>query len=81
MSIIINTRNEAEEHIVTAFLTSLKISFRSTSEMEDDATLHKEFLNLYNQEINEASEAIDSGNFVSEEDVEKLFSERRRTLK
>jgi hypothetical protein len=80
MGIIVNTRNEAEEHVVTAFLNSLKITYRSTADFEDDDALQGEYLSLYNEEINNAVAGINSGNFVSHEDVEKLFSIRRNTL-
>jgi hypothetical protein len=81
MSIIINTRNEAEEDIVAAFLNSLKINYRSTAEFESDETLHNEFLSLYNQEIDEPISDVDTDSFVSHEDVEELLAQRRKTLK
>lgn len=81
MSIIINTRNEAEEHVVAAFLNSLKIQYRSTAEFESEESLHTEFLSLYNREIDEAISGNDSNSFVSHEDVEELLAQRRKTLK
>lgn len=81
MSIIINTRNEAEEDIVAAFLNSLKINYPSTAEFKSDETLHNEFLSLYNQEIDEAISDVDTDSSVSHEDVEELLAQRRKTLK
>lgn len=81
MSIIINTRNEAEEHLVPEFLNSLKINYPSTAEFEPDETLHNEFLSIYNQEIDVKISDVDTASFVSHEDVEELLAQRRKTLK
>ncbi|MDP9080964.1 MAG: hypothetical protein M3O71_26405 [Bacteroidota bacterium] len=35
------------------------------------------FLDQYNKEIDEAEAEIDSGNYISNEDVEKLIGNRR----
>jgi len=36
------------------------------------------FLDQYNKEINEAEVEIDSGNYLEQDEVEKLMTERRR---
>lgn len=79
MSIIVNTRNEAEEQVLMAFLDRLKYVYH-LAEQEDETSLHREFLQTYNQELDDAVAAIENGSFVSHQDVEKLFSERRKSL-
>lgn len=78
MSIIVNTRNE-EERVLKAFLDSLKYTYQST-EMEDETTLNKQFLEHYNQELDTSVMEIENGSFVTHEDVEKLFWDRRKAF-
>lgn len=80
MSIIVNTRSEEEERVLKAFLDSLKYTYQLT-EQEDETTLNKQFLENYNQELDTAVEEIENGSFVTHEDVEKLFRDRRKAFK
>lgn len=47
--------------------------------MEKNADI-KAFLDLYNKEIDEAEAEIDSGDYLEQNEVEKIFAERRIKL-
>lgn len=79
MSILVNIHNEQEEKILLAFLNSLKFDYKVGIPADDEA-LQKEFIAQYNAEIDAAVTDIDAGNFVSHDDVEKLFADRRKAL-
>ena len=74
MSVIVNTQNEQEEKILLAFLDSLCYKYQQTSEDPDKIT--GAFLDRYNKELEDADADIESGNFVSHEEVEKLLGVR-----
>ena len=38
------------------------------------------FIDQYNKEIDEAEAEIESGNYLTHDDVEQLFAERRKKL-
>lgn len=79
MSILVNPHNEQEEKILLAFLDSLKFEYKiEVSDTKEG--LHEEFLSNYNYDIKEGEADIEQGNFSSQEDVEKFFSERRKLL-
>jgi hypothetical protein len=80
MSILVNTHSEQEEKVLLAFLDSLKFEYK-TAVSDTKEGLQEEFLSSYNHDIKEGEADIEQGNFSSQEDVEKFFSERRKTLK
>lgn len=80
MSILVTTHNEQEEKVLLAFLDSLKFEYK-TAILDTKEGLHAEFLSSYNLDIKEGEADIEQGNFSSQEDVEKFFSERRKTFK
>ena len=51
MSILVNTHNELEEKVLVAFLKSLKYDYKS--DLKEEET-YKDFLDQYNQEIDQA---------------------------
>jgi len=65
--------------MLLAFLNSLKFDYKVGIPSDDEA-LQKEFITQYNAEIDAATADVDAGNFVSHEDVEKLFADRRKAL-
>lgn len=79
MSILVNTHSEVEEQLLIAFLNSHKFEFKSETigGGKDDI---EAFLDAYNKELDEAENEIDSGNYMTHDEVEKLFSERRKSL-
>lgn len=79
MSILVNTHNEQEEKVLLAFLDSLKFEYK-TAISDNEEELQEEFLSNYNNDIKEAESEIEQGNFISQEDVTKFFSERRKTF-
>jgi abortive infection bacteriophage resistance protein len=79
MSIFVNTKNEQEEKVLIAFLDSLDYKYQS--DINDEPTeFEAASLNEYNEEINQADKEIESGNFISHEDVEQLFEKRRKLI-
>lgn len=79
MSILVNTHNEQEEKILLAFLDSLKFEYK-IAVPDTKEELQEEFLSNYNHEIKEGEADIEQGNFISQEDVAKFFSERRKAF-
>ncbi|MBV8389693.1 MAG: hypothetical protein JO080_07835 [Mucilaginibacter sp.] len=79
MSILVNTHNELEEKVLIAFLNSLKYDYKSDVKGKKEKT-DKEFLDQYNQEIDKAETEIESGDYVDQDYVEKLFANRRKNL-
>jgi len=80
MSILVNTHNEQEEKVLLAFLNSLRFNYK-TGVFEDESVVQDEFIVKYNSELDESVADIEAGNSVLHEDVEKLFSDRRKALK
>lgn len=80
MSILVNTHNEQEEKVLLAFLNSLRFNYK-TGVFEDESVVQDEFIAKYNSELDESVADIEAGNSVLHEDVEKLFSDRRKALK
>ncbi|MBE5319537.1 hypothetical protein IM793_10225 [Pedobacter sp. MR2016-19] len=79
MSVFVNTKNEQEEKVLIAFLDSLDYKYQS--DINDEPTeVEAAFLNQYNEEIDKADKEIESGNFISHEDVEQLFEKRRKLI-
>ena len=79
MSILVNTHNELEEKVLIAFLKSLKYDYKSDVKGKENEP-DKEFLDQYNQEIDKAETEIESGDYVDQDYVEKLFANRRKKL-
>lgn len=79
MSILVNTHNELEEKVLIAFLNSLKYDYKSDMKGKKEET-NKDFLDQYNQEIDQAETEIESGDYVDQDYVEKLFTNRRKNL-
>jgi len=79
MSVFVNTKNEQEEKVLIAFLDSLDYKYQS--DINDESTeVEAALLNQYNEEIDQADKEIESGNFISHEDVEQLFEKRRKLI-
>jgi hypothetical protein len=77
MSILVNPHNEQEEEALLAFLNSRKYEYKpGIDESNDEATMI--FLDQYNQEIDEAETEIDSGNYFTQDEVEKMLEDRRK---
>jgi hypothetical protein len=79
MSILVNTHNELEEKVLIAFLDSLRYEYKSDMNAKDGKATEA-FLDQYNKEIDEAEAEIESGNYVEQDYVEKLFANRRKNL-
>jgi hypothetical protein len=79
MSILVNTHNELEEKVLIAFLKSLKYDYKSDLKEKQEET-DKDFLDKYNREIDDAEAEIESGDYVDQDYVEKLFANRRKNL-
>lgn len=79
MSVLVNIQNEQEEKVLLAFLDSLHYNYRSNIGDELDQ-INDAFLDQYNKEIDDADAEIESGDYVSHEDVKQLLRDRRKTL-
>ena len=75
MTIQVYTGNEQEEKALLDFLISRHYNYRSTDEVTDP-----EFLNDYNKELNEAEAQIDAGDYYTQEEVKKIFADKRKRL-
>lgn len=78
MSILINTISEQEEKILTAFLDSLSIQYKTDI---DESLFVNDFITTYNSDLDKANAEIEAGNFISHEDVALLFNNRRQAVK
>lgn len=78
MSILVNTVNEQEEKILLAFLDSMDIRYTTAL---DGSQMAEDFIVSYNKEINKADNEIESGNYLSQDDVVLLFEKRRQAFK
>jgi flagellar biosynthesis chaperone FliJ len=79
MSVLVNTKNEQEEKVLLAFLDSLRYNYQAGVDKNEDE-LNNAFIDQYNSEIEQADAAIEAGSFVSHEDVEQLFKNRRKAV-
>jgi len=79
MGILVNPHNEQEEKTLIAFLNSMKYDYKPDIGAEDNEVMEA-FLDQYNKEIDEAEAEIESGNYLDQDEVEKLFAERRKKL-
>ena len=75
MTIQVYTDNEQEEKALLDFLKSRHYHYKSTNEAEiTDAA----FLDQYNKELDEAESQIDSGDYVSHDEVKKFFADKKK---
>jgi len=79
MSILVNTHSDVEEQLLIAFLNSHRYEYKS-GVIENGESDIETFLDQYNKELDEADAEIDAGNYMSHEEVEKIFSDRRKNL-
>ena len=79
MSILVNPHNEQEEKLLIDFLNSMKYDYIPGIGAGENEVM-KEFLNQYNKEIDEAEAEIEAGNYLDQEQVEKLFADRRKKI-
>jgi hypothetical protein len=75
MTIQVYTFNEQEEKALLAFLESGRYNYKSTSV---DELSESEFLNQYNNDLDEAEAQINSGDFISHQDVKDFFANKKR---
>ncbi len=79
MSILVNPHNELEEKKLIAFLDSMKYDYKAGMDIESKESINA-FLDQYNKEIDEAEAEIESGVYLEQDEVEKIFAERRKKL-
>jgi hypothetical protein len=77
MTIQVYTLNEKEEKALLDFLKSGHYNYSSTDEKN---LADVEFINQYNKELKEAEDQIDSGDFLTQEQVKKHLAERRKRI-
>lgn len=65
--------------MLLAFLDGLRYDYQADVEKNADE-LDSAFIDQYNAEIEQADAAIEAGSFVSHEDIEQLFKNRRKAL-
>jgi len=73
MSILVDIQNKQQENLLMAFLDSNAISYKTAQDMKDRES-HEQFLEHYNQEIDKADLEIESGDFLSQVEVELLLN-------
>lgn len=79
MSILVNPHSEQQEKALIAFLDRMKYDYQADVDTENTPVMEA-FLDQYNKEIDEAEAEIESGNYLDQDEVEKLFAERRKKL-
>jgi len=75
MTILVNPRSDKEEKALIAFLDSMKYDYKTDIDVDTET-----FIDQYNKEIDEAEAEIESGNYLTHDEVEQLFAERRKKL-
>jgi hypothetical protein len=78
MKIVVNIKTKAEERMLTAFLDSMKITYRNASEIENNIDTYNEFLKQYNVEIDSSVNEIENNSYIAHKDVKKKLDERRK---
>jgi hypothetical protein len=75
MTIQVFTDNEQEEKALLDFLKSRHYHYKSTegTEITDAA-----FLEQYNKELDEAESQIDSGDYLTHDEVKKFFADKKK---
>ncbi len=79
MSILVNTHNEQEEKVLIAFLNSMKYDYKPDIGSNEEDVMQA-FLDQYNKEIDEAEAEIERGDYLTQDQVEQLFADRRKKL-
>ncbi|HEY2581760.1 MAG TPA: hypothetical protein VGI43_08140 [Mucilaginibacter sp.] len=75
MTIQVYPYNEQEEKALLDFLESRHYNYKSTDEQE---VADAEFLNEYNKELDEAEAQIDSGDYLTHDEVKKFFADKKK---
>jgi hypothetical protein len=75
MTIQVYPYSEQEEQALLDFLKSRHYHYRSTDEGE---TVTQDFLDQYNKELDEAESQIDSGDYLTHDQVKKYFEDKRK---
>jgi hypothetical protein len=78
MKIVVNIKNKTEKRKLTAFLDAMKITYQSDSETDNNIESYREFLNEYNNEIDDAVHEIENNSYIAHKDVIKRLAERRK---
>ncbi len=78
MGVLVNTKNKQEEKVLLAFLDSLHYNYQA--DIEGEADQNNSFIDQYNTEIDQADAEIKNGNFLSHQDIEQFFLQRRKAL-
>jgi hypothetical protein len=78
MKIVVNLKTKTEERMLTAFLDSMKIAYHSANKTDENLATYKEFINEYNNEIDNAVNEIENNSYIAHKDVKKLMAERRK---
>ena len=73
MSILVDIQNKQQENLLMAFLDSNAISYKTAQDMKDLES-HEQFVEHYNQELDKADLEIESGDFLSQVEVELLLN-------
>jgi NAD-dependent DNA ligase len=77
MSIQVYPYNDQEEKELLDFLKSHQYNYKATDENEiPDA----EFLDQYNKELEDAEAQIDSGDYLTHDEVKKFFADKRNRI-
>lgn len=77
MTIRVYPYNEQEEKALIDFLQSRHYNFNSTDEQDmTDAG----FLNQYNNDLDEAEAKIDSGDYLTHEEVKKFLADKKKRV-
>ena len=79
MSILVNTHNEQEEKVLIDFLNSMKYDYKPDIGSNEEDVMQA-FLDQYNKEIDEAEAEIERGDYLTQDQVEQLFADRRKKL-
>ena len=74
MTILVSTYNEQEEKALLDFLKSRHYDYKST---DDGEIADIEFINQYNKELDEAEAQIDSGDYLTHDEVKKFFADKK----
>ncbi|HEY4324752.1 MAG TPA: hypothetical protein VGN20_12225 [Mucilaginibacter sp.] len=77
MTIRVYTYNEQEEKDLLDFLESRHYNYKS---MDEEETVDAEFLDKYNKELDAAEAQIDSGDYLTHDDVRKFFADKKKRI-
>ena len=77
MTIQVYPYNEQEENALSDFLKSRHYNYKST---DDTELTDAEFLDQYNKELDEAEAQIDSGDYLTHDEVKKFFADKKKRI-